>query len=103
LRQTLDRQTGMYSVAQKITPEQAEELVRRFCSSEGRCLRTILWAVEPKQIPQFLPPTKSDPLFDQTGEGRKVIPYLCLEGCNLLVAAARRAVLSQQKALNTQK
>lgn len=96
-RETLNRQTGMYRVAQRLDREQAENLVRRFCDSNGHCLRTILWGIEPDQSPSFLPSSKSDPSFDQTGENRKTIPFLCLEGCNLLVAAARRAVLSQRK------
>jgi sirohydrochlorin cobaltochelatase len=95
LRQTLNRQTGLYRIAQKISTGQAENLVRKFCSSDGRCLRTILWGIEPDQRSAFLPPPKSDPSVDQTGEGRKVIPYLCLEGCNMLVAAARRVVMSE--------
>jgi hypothetical protein len=95
LRQTLNRQTGMYRIAQKISTEQAENLVQKFCSSDGRCLRTILWGIEPDQRSAFLPSSKSDPSVDQTGEGRKVIPYLCLEGCNMLVAAARKVVISE--------
>jgi sirohydrochlorin cobaltochelatase len=97
LRQTLNRQTGMYRIAQKLTTEQAKNLVQKFCSSDGRCLRTILWGIEPNQHPAFLPPSKSDPSVDQTGEARRVIPFLCLEACNLLVAAARKVVVSQIK------
>jgi 4Fe-4S iron-sulfur cluster binding domain/DR2241 stabilising domain len=95
LRQTLSRQTGMYRITQRLSTGQAENLVQNFCSSDGRCLRTILWGIEPGQSPAFLPPQKSDPSVDQTGEGRKVIPYLCLEGCNMLVAAARKVVMSE--------
>jgi hypothetical protein len=98
LRRTLDRQTGMYRIAQKITTEQAENLVQKFCSSDGCCLRTILWGIEPDRPAVFLSRSKSDPSVDQTGEGRRVIPYLCLEGCNLLVGAARKVVLAQRKA-----
>src|SRR5690349_16131433 len=61
LRRTLDRQTGMYRIAQKITTEQAENLVQKFCSSNGHCLRTILWGMEPDRPPAFLPHSKSDP------------------------------------------
>jgi sirohydrochlorin cobaltochelatase len=96
-RHTLDRQTGMYRIAQKITTEQAENLVQRFCDSDGRCLRTILWGIEPDRPSAFLPRSKSDPSVDQTGEGRRVIPYLCLEGCNMLVAAARKVIVAQRK------
>ena len=95
LRQTLNRQTGIYRIAQRISTVQAENLVQKFCSSDGRCLRTIRWGIEPGQRSAFLPAKKSDPSIDQTGEGRKVIPYLCLEGCNMLVAAARKVVLSE--------
>jgi hypothetical protein len=97
LRQTLNRQTGMYRIAQKLTTEQAKNLVQKFCSSDGRCLRTILWGIEPNQHPAFLPPSKSDPSVDQTGEGRMAIPFLCLEACNLLVGAARKVVVSHAK------
>jgi sirohydrochlorin cobaltochelatase len=97
LRQTLNRQTGMYRIAQKLSQEQAENLVQKFCDSNGGCLRTILWRIEPNQRSGFLPSSKSDPSIDQTGEGRMVIPFLCLEGCNLLVAAARKIVVSKRK------
>ena len=43
LRETLARQSGMYRVTAKITDEQADALVGRFCRSDGGCLRTILW------------------------------------------------------------
>jgi hypothetical protein len=103
LRQTLNRQTGMYRIAQKLTTEQAKNLVQKFCSSDGRCLRTILWGIEPNQHPAFLPPSKSDPSVDQTGEGRMAIPFLCLEACNLLVGAARKVVVSHAKKEGVQK
>src|SRR5438132_11040693 len=43
LRQTLDRQSGMYRVAAKISDEQTDEVVGKFCRSDGGCLRAILW------------------------------------------------------------
>jgi hypothetical protein len=103
LRQTLNRQTGMYCIAQKLTQEEAENLVQKFCDSNGRCLRTILWRIEPNQRSSFLPSSKSNPSIDQTGEGRTVIPFLCLESCNLLVAAARKIVVSRRKTERVQK
>jgi sirohydrochlorin cobaltochelatase len=103
LRRTLNRQTGMYRIAQKLSTEQAKNLVQKFCNSDGRCLRTILWGIEPNQHPSFLPPSKSDPSVDQTGEGRMTIPFLCLEACNLLVAAARKVVVSHVKKEGVQK
>lgn len=89
LRQTLNRQTGMYRVTRKLTGEQAQNLVKEACRSDSRCLRTILWGIEENQLPDFLPGSKSDPAVDQTGQNRAALPFLCLEACNLLVAAAR--------------
>jgi sirohydrochlorin cobaltochelatase len=89
LRQTLNRQTGMYRVTRQLTDDQAQDLVKEACRSDSRCLRTILWGIEEGRPPDFLPPSKSDPAFDQTGQKRAALPFLCLEACNLLVAAAR--------------
>src|SRR6266496_2464334 len=43
LRDTLDRQSGMYRVAAKISDPQIDDLVADFCRSDSGCLRTILW------------------------------------------------------------
>ena len=96
-RDTVNRQTGMYRVTKKITTAEAERLVSSECCSEYKCLRTILWSIEPDGRQDFLPKSKSDPDYDQTGAGRIGLPFLCLEPCNLLVAAARRAVTKSQK------
>lgn len=95
LRETLNRQTGMYRVTGKLTPEQADALVGRFCRSDGGCLRTILWRRDPAGTvaSTHLPAEKFDPAHDQTGRGEPgVIPLLCQEACNLLVAEARKVV-----------
>jgi sirohydrochlorin cobaltochelatase len=94
LRATLERQSGMYRIASQIGDDQANELVGDFCRSDGGCLRTILWRRDASgTVPSTkLPPQKFDPAFDQTGGGRPVVPLLCQEACNLLVAEARRVV-----------
>ena len=92
LRQTLNRQTGMYRVTRKLTDDQAQNLAKEACRSDSRCLRTILWGIEADHPPDFLPASKSDPTVDQTGQSRSTLPFLCLEACNLLVAAARTTV-----------
>ena len=94
LRSTLARQTGMYRVAANITDEQADQLVGDFCRSNGGCLRTIQWKRDAAgaAASSLLPPQKFDPAHDQTGRGEPVIPLLCQEPCNLLVAAAREVV-----------
>ena len=94
LRETLDRQSGMYRVAAKISDEQVDDVVGNFCKSEGGCLRTILWKRDTHgAIPSTsLPPKKFDPGHDQTGRGQNAIPLLCQEPCNLLVAECRKVV-----------
>lgn len=93
-RETLGRQSGMYKVAAQIDEQQANELIGNFCRSDGGCLRTILWRCDENGTAPStkLPPEKFDPRHDQTGSGAPVIPLLCQEACNLLVAEARRVV-----------
>lgn len=93
-RSTLERQSGMYRVAARITDEQANALIANFCRSDGGCLRTILWKrdLNGTTPSTLLPPEKFEPSHDQTGRGEAVVPLLCQEICNLLVAAAREQV-----------
>ena len=103
LRETLNRQSGMYRVAGKISDEQIDGLVGNFCRSDGGCLRTILWKRDTTgRIPSLkLPPEKFDPTVDQylspkeprpATAATESVPLLCQEACNLLVAACRDAV-----------
>jgi sirohydrochlorin cobaltochelatase len=103
LRETLNRQTGMYRVAAKISDEQIDGLVGDFCRSDGGCLRTILWKRDTcnKGPSSKLPPEKFDPAVDQYLSAKRPrsataatesIPLLCQEACNLLVAEARKIV-----------
>jgi sirohydrochlorin cobaltochelatase len=105
LRETLDRQSGMYRVAAKISDEQIDSVVGDFCRSNGGCLRTILWKRDRRgTFPSTkLPPEKFDPGYDQTATGpglatrataatAATIPLLCQEACNLLVAECRKVV-----------
>jgi sirohydrochlorin cobaltochelatase len=97
LRETLDRQSGMYRVATKISEEQVDDLVGNFCRSNGGCLRTILWKRDAQgAVPSTkLPPEKFDGSHDQTGRGERTIPLLCQDACNLLVNEARKVVKAQ--------
>src|SRR5881397_259602 len=67
LRQTLDRQSGMYRVAAKISDSQIDNLVADFCRSDGGCLRTILWKRDTRGTVSStkLPNEKFDPEYDQ--------------------------------------
>ena len=113
LRETLERQSGMYRVAAKISDEQIDCVVGDFCRSDGGCLRTILWKRDKQGTVAStkLPPEKFDPAFDQTKAGGRPgsatparaaiagtrIPLLCQEACNLLVAESREAVKGKAK------
>ena len=103
LRETLRRQSGMYRAAAKISDNEVDGLVGCFCGSQGGspgCLRTILWARdETKARPSLrLPLDKFIAPLDQTGRGENVMPLLCQEACNLLVAEARNVVKESARA-----
>jgi sirohydrochlorin cobaltochelatase len=94
LRATLERQSGIYRVAARISDEQANDLIANFCRSDGGCLRTILWKRDSLgMIPSTkLPKEKFDPAHDQAGQNSPCVPLLCQEACGLLVSAAREIV-----------
>jgi sirohydrochlorin cobaltochelatase len=98
LRETLNRQTGMYAVTKKLTDEQANEMVGGFCRSDGGCLKTILWQVADGVPVTTLPASKFDPAANQSGGHAPAIPMLCHEICNLLVAKARTVAKGETKA-----
>jgi hypothetical protein len=107
LRETLDRQSGMYRLAAKISDSQIDDLVADFCRSNGGCLRTILWKRDgdgaiastklPKekfdptcdQTPASIPPGSANPATAATAA---TVPLLCQEACNLLIAECRKVV-----------
>ena len=97
-RTTLERQSGMYKAAARISDAEVDDLVARVCRSDGGCLRTILWKRDRSDAAPSskLPATKFDPIFDQTGKGRYVAPLVCQEACNLLVSAARETVKARE-------
>jgi sirohydrochlorin cobaltochelatase len=104
LRQTLDRQSGMYRVAAKISDSRINDLVADFCRSDGGCLRTILWKRDREGAiaSTKLPKEKFDPCCDQTAASSlpgsaspATVPLLCQEACNLLVAVCRKIVKAE--------
>ena len=109
LRETLDRQSGMYRVAAKVSDQQINDLVADFCRSDSGCLRTILWKRDRNGViaSTKLPKQKFDPAYDQVmaaysrrpgGDAHAsrseaaTVPLLCQEACNLLVAECRKVV-----------
>jgi sirohydrochlorin cobaltochelatase len=104
LRETLNRQSGMYRVAAKISDAQIDDLVADFCRSNGGCLRTILWKRDQRGAiaSTKLPKQKFDPTWDQAQALSSnasaipaAVPLLCQEPCNLLVAACRKVVKTE--------
>jgi hypothetical protein len=122
LRETLDRQSGMYRVAAKISDPQINDLVADFCRSDGGCLRTILWKRDRNGgiASTKLPKDKFDPAWDQAAarptqvgtsrcdvrtaqravptihQVQATVPLLCQEACNLLVAECRKVVKGEK-------
>src|SRR5438094_10171636 len=101
LRETLDRQSGMYRVAAKISDSQVNDLVADFCRSNGGCLRTILWKrdADGAIASTKLPKDKFDPAYGQAQAPKRpgsatsaAVPLLCQEACNLLIAECRKVV-----------
>ena len=112
LRETLDRQSGMYRVAAKISDPQINDLVADFCRSDGGCLRTILWKRDRngELASTKLPEQKFEPGVDQptassrtgsatpaTAAAASTVPLLCQEACNLLIAECRKVVKKENR------
>lgn len=97
LRDTLNRQSGMYRVAAKISDAQINDVVGNVCKSNGGCLRTILWKRDASGAAPStkLPQEKYDPACDQGGGNRPAIPLLCQEPCAVLLNECRKAVKSE--------
>jgi sirohydrochlorin cobaltochelatase len=104
LRETLDRQSGMYRVAAKISDAQINDVVAEFCRSNGGCARTIMWKRDQNGAiaSTKLPKEKFDPACDQATASSSpgstpppTVPLLCQEPCNLLVAECRKAVKAE--------
>ena len=91
LRDTVNRQTGMYRITGKITNAQADTLIGEVCPPE-KCLKTILWQIEPGVPITTLPREKLDRSLSALHSEGSFIPLPCEECCNILVAAARETV-----------
>jgi sirohydrochlorin cobaltochelatase len=81
LRQTVNRQTGMYRVTGLITDEEAQGIVDSLCTPG--CLRCIQWPIPVEGTPPVVPIKE------------KEIPLLCIDACSLLIGEARRVVKSR--------
>lgn len=84
LRQTLNRQTGMYRFAGTITPEMGSEIKRDLCGAG--CLRHVTWPIE-----------EGDPSCPPTA-APDAVPLLCTEACTFAVSRARELAKSAHEA-----
>ena len=91
LRETLNRQTGMYRVTGLIRDEEAVALVQEACAPEN-CTRRILWDVSAELPLKLVSEKRLEHPASQTGGLPENVPLLCCEACNLLVAAGRGLV-----------
>lgn len=90
LRDTLNRQSGMYRVTARATDDEADSTVRSFC--HPGCAKRILWGRTAEEPISELPSVKVPPPHAlASGE----IPLLCSEACCLLVAELREVVKSR--------
>lgn len=87
--ETVGRQSGMYRIVGKITDEQTEKLLGRTCEPRAGCLRAILWPLRPG-CAHALQQSDRARLLERFAGGE--IPLLCVEACNLVVAAGRPVV-----------
>lgn len=86
LRETLNRQTGIYRVTALMRDEEAAALVATACARD-QCLRHILWPLDHEKL--IAPPTPAS-----VGE----IPLLCTDACPLLIGGGRSVVKKRMKA-----
>lgn len=92
LRETLERQTGMYRFARNLGDEDANATAARLCDSKSACLKKVLWKIDPRTPLSSLPASERDPRAAPWGLDDGCIPMPCLEACTLVVSAARVAV-----------
>jgi sirohydrochlorin cobaltochelatase len=84
LRETLNRQTGMYRITGLLTRDEASGIAAKLCAPG--CLRQILWPIEPADPA----PHPAEP------PGR--IPLFCANICSLFLGEARATVKSRPAA-----
>ncbi len=95
LRETLERQTGIYRVTALLRDDEASHLVADTCRE--KCLRQVLWPLRAGQSWPLLSAEKqSAPDCPPSAGGQ--IPLLCTDACPLLVGGARSAVKRRMKA-----
>ena len=100
LRETLNRQTGMYAATKRLQDAEGQHLVGATCQSQTGCLKRKLWAFDAHSGLHQLTTEECSPDVRQAPENPafKEMPLLCHEACNLLVAACREVVKTRERA-----
>ncbi|MES2996464.1 MAG: DR2241 family protein [Verrucomicrobiota bacterium] len=96
LREKLDRQTGMYIGAKRISSTGAQRLIRETCGPGNACAKRVLWQID-KQTPLEDSPASRYHGVPIGVDEAKAIPLLCREACNFFVTECRRAAKEEQK------
>lgn len=100
LRETLNRQTGMYAATKRLQDEEGQQLIATTCQSQTGCLKRKLWDFDVETPLHLLPRDEcvAEVRQPMAGSSEKEIPLLCHEACNLLVAACREVVKKRERA-----
>ena len=96
LRETLERQTGMYAVAKRLQDQEGQELVGWHCDL-SRCMKRTLWNFAPSQPLTDLAVEARTLPANATAPGFSEIPLICQEACNHLVPACRETVKKRER------
>jgi len=96
LRETLDRQTGMYAAAKRLKDDEGQELVAWHCVLE-KCMKRTLWNFAPGQPLTHLAIEARTLPSGAGAPGFQEIPLICQEACNHLVPACRETVKKRER------
>jgi len=89
LRDKLERQSGMFRLARKISDAGAQRLVRDVCGPAHQCAKRILWQIDADTRLDDSEASRYNGMPDGLPESA-AIPLLCREACNYFVGECRR-------------
>ena len=89
LRDKLGRQTGMYRHSRNVSDQGAQELVQSLCGPANKCVKKILWQIDPDQALADSQASRFNGIVANASE-ETAIPMVCQEACNFFVAQARK-------------
>ncbi len=99
LRDKLQRQSGMYRLADKISDAGAQQLIRKICGPNHACARRILWQIDAHTPLDDSEASRFSGIPAPLAEN-EAIPLLCREACNFFVEECRKAAQEEMLDLN---